>query len=374
MKPHTALEVKRTLRGESAELSTKNSKKDVMEALAPRVNISNLLNTKILSDLEDSAMKHRQEAKDAIEKILTTANNRILPTGLGPLISVLKGRMSEPCKNLAKGFIVLVGNLAIAMSSGFKQYSKIIIQPLIYNLSDKQSGIRTETMIAIDNISSVIGPEFILNDIPQLLEKDNPDTRVALLSWVLKNKNSLEKCEVQGFVGPLVAAMQDRSKEIRVLAEQVVEEAINFVGYESFESAIQDLKPIVKTSLQSVLDKYKPGKNVEPTMDTVETIESKHPDENDINEIENDINSKEEEIVIDITKNDIMNKNTEPKDNINNKSLIKDATEINEEDKFVIKNNIDSMYESNNRETIKEIRKPLIQKKNPMEKIGRAHV
>jgi len=263
VKPQEVMEVKRSLKGESNEVAAKNKKKDI-DSLAPRINISNLITSKILSDLEDSTMKQRQEAKDAIEKILMTANNRILPTGLSPLINTLKGRMSEPCKNLAKAFITLVGNLALAMGPAFKQYNKTLIQPLMNNLTDKQTAIHGETIIAIDKIASVIGQEHILNSIPSLLEKENPEMRNSLLNWVLRNKDHLEKSEVQLFVGPLITVMQDRSKEIRGLGEQVLKEVINYTGYQAFSSLIQYLKPVVKESLELIIEKYK-SRKVEDT-------------------------------------------------------------------------------------------------------------
>jgi hypothetical protein len=260
VKPQEVVEVKRSLKGESNEVAAKNKKKDI-DSIVPRVNISNLITSKILSDLEDSTMKQRQEAKDAIEKILVTANNRILPTGLSPLINTLKGRMNEPCKNLAKAFITLVGNLALALGPAFKQYNKILIQPLMYNLTDKQTAIHGETIIAIDKIASVIGQEHILNNVPLLLEKENPEMRSSLLNWILTNKEHLEKCEVQALIGPLIAVMQDRSKEIRALGKQVLKEVINHTGYQAFSSLIQDLKPVVKERLEVVIEKYKPKRS-----------------------------------------------------------------------------------------------------------------
>jgi len=250
-------EIKRTLRGEAAAEYEKSKKKDIADSLAPRVNISTQLTSKLISGLSDTSMKHRQESKDAIEKILAVANNRILPTGLSQLIIALKGRMGEPCKNLAKSFITLVGNLAAALGQGFRQYSKIIVQPLMYNLADKQATIRSETALAMDKISDAAGSDLILNNAGPLLEKDNPDVRTMLLTWILKHKDSIGHCDVKALAGPLVNVMQDRSKEIRALGEQVVGEVINVTGSNVFNSIIQDLKPVVKSMLSGIFDKFK---------------------------------------------------------------------------------------------------------------------
>jgi len=310
-------EVKRNLRGESAEYAAKNKKKNVVDSLAPKINISTQITTKIISGLSDSSMKLRQEAKDAIEKILFAANNRILPAGLNSLMVALKGRMSEPCKNLAKGFITLLGNIASAMGSGFKQYHKLVVQPLLCNVSDKQSAIRSETLIAMDKIAE-IGPDLILNNLAPLLEKENQDVRTTLLSWVIRYKDHLNKCDCQSFVVPLVAVMQDKSKEIRAMAEQVVGVIIENIGYGVFANAIQDLKPAVKLSLESVLEKYKPS--VRSREESKEYIEEPNKEigevempEQVIIELNTNIQEGVEETVE--ASNEVQQENNIPKEN-----------------------------------------------------------
>eukprot|EP01022_Parablepharisma_sp_SALTPOND_P032949 TRINITY_DN878_c0_g1_i1.p1 TRINITY_DN878_c0_g1~~TRINITY_DN878_c0_g1_i1.p1 ORF type:complete len:2064 (+),score=290.39 TRINITY_DN878_c0_g1_i1:8288-14479(+) len=255
---HNKAEIKRKLKGEAeAEAESKKKVKDAVDALIPRTNISAQVTSKLISGLADPSMKVRQDAKDTLEKILASANNRILPNGLNALMGALKGRMNEPCKNLAKGFITLVGNLAAAMGQASRQYSKIILQPLMWNLADKQTTIRTETLLAANKFAEAAGPEIVLNNLGPVLEKDNPELRKEVLGLILKYKEHLGKSDTNSLVSPLVAAMQDRSKEIRVLTEEVTGEVMQYVGYQAFMGAIQDLKPILKSSLQAVLEKYK---------------------------------------------------------------------------------------------------------------------
>ena len=129
---------------------------------------------------------------------------------------------------------------------------------MMYNLADKQPAIRAETLIAINKFAEACGHDVILNNLAPLLEKDNPDMRSELLRWILVNKAHLARADVSSLVGAIVTAMQDRSKEIRTLAEEVVGEAVPHVGHQAFMSAIKDLKPIVKASLETVLEKFKP--------------------------------------------------------------------------------------------------------------------
>jgi hypothetical protein len=259
---HTVIQSKtltRKLKGEAAiEAEEKLKVKDPLERLIPRMNIAPQIASSILSSLADPSMKLRQKAKNSIVKILSNANYRILPTGLSPLIVALKSRMSEPCKNLAKEFISLVGDLIIAMGQSFRQYYKIILQPLMCNLADKQQTIRNETLIVLDKFSEVCGAELAINSMGLLLEKDNPELRSELLKWI--NKKDLSKADTSLLISPLIAVMQDRSKEIRILGEEVLGQVIHYTGYQSFVEALQDLKPIVKSSLLEVIKKFQPAK------------------------------------------------------------------------------------------------------------------
>ena len=252
------VELKRKLKGAAeAEMEAKKKVKNTFDGLISRVNISSQITSKLLSDLNSSKRGAREEAKNALEKILVSANNCIQPIGLSPLINALKGRMNEPAKNLAKGFIALVGNLATALGSGFKQYIKIILQPLMWNLADKQAAIRNETIIAMNKLTEAAGFEIVFTGLGPLLEKDNPDLRAEVLNWILKNKTQLEKINTDFLVKPLVEALQDRTKEIRVLAEKVVEIIIESTGYQAFAEAIKDLKPAIKETLVGILNKCK---------------------------------------------------------------------------------------------------------------------
>ena len=172
-----------------------------------------------------------------------------------PLMNSLKERMSEPYKTLAKSFIILVGKLASAMGEDFKQYSKLIIQPLMYNLSDKQAAIRSETVTTMDKIANTIGPELILNEIGPILEKGNFEMRNALLIWMMKNSDSLERCDEKTLVKPLVSVLDDKSKEIRMLAEQLIKEVNKNLGREVFHKELKNTK--ANFNLQELMNKYK---------------------------------------------------------------------------------------------------------------------
>jgi len=241
-----------------------------------KIDVSSQITPKLISDLTDPSMKVRQAAKDSIEKILKSANNRIMPNGLSNLMIALKSRMNEPCKNLAKDFIVLVGNLVLALGPACKQYAKPLLQPLAWNLADKQPSIRNETLSSLNKFLEVIGIEPILETIGLVLEKNNPELRIEALRWILKNKESVKEVDTSYLVKTLIVVRQDKVKEIRELADDVIAIVIESTGYQLFFNSIQDLKPVVKNSLESVLEKYKPQINIPETIQSNKLVESRN--------------------------------------------------------------------------------------------------
>lgn len=242
---------------ENAMVDTQEKQKnEIRQEDVVRANISSQITPELISSLSDASVKQRQKAKDQIEKILLNSGNKIHTNGLGPLLEALKGRMSEPCKSLGKDFIELVGNLFCAMDIGCKQYSKSILQELVSNLADKQSYIRTEAIIAMNKISEVHGAEIIINAVGQLIGKESSDMRNELLQWIIKKKDALKNTENIQLIPGLMSCLQDKSADIRKMAEQLVEILIPIIGTQPFLIAIQDYKPIAKEKIEKIIKKY----------------------------------------------------------------------------------------------------------------------
>ena len=254
--PAEAAIISRQLKGDAGKpCSMKKVPISAADALIPRVNISSQVSSKILEKLSDKSMKVKQEGKEEIEKILAGANNRIEATGLSSLMSVMKAKMNEPSKALAKNFISLLGNLAKAMGNGMKQYAKLILPSLISNLGDKQAYIRTETCNSMNSFADAVGSEVIINACAPMLEDKNPDLRTEILKWIVIHKKEINKADCPSLVTGLISGLQDRSKEIRAMSCEIVEAIGPIVGMQLFMNGIQDLKPTVKTSLSKMIER-----------------------------------------------------------------------------------------------------------------------
>jgi len=240
-----------------------NTKKDS----STKLNIAEQLTPKLISSLSAPHVKTRQEAKAELDKILQSANG-IANNGLTPLVLSLKGRMNDSCKNLAKGFIGSVGTLATAVGQGFKQYTKIIIQPLIVNLADKQADIRAETSGAMDKIAAVSGADIIFSSIIQILEGNSIEGKNAALKWILKHKSDLTANEAKILTGPLIALAQEKVKETKELTEQVIGAITILFGDLVFVSAMKDLRPMNKSHMEKILNKFKSSETLDEFKET----------------------------------------------------------------------------------------------------------
>ena len=102
-------------------------------------------------------------------------------------------------------------------------------------------------------ISENIGAESVMNILFGCIGSEKPDVRSAGLQFMLKNTKSLYKIDSKIYTLPVLSAVQDRSKETRIMAEELLGELIREHGYTSFENAIRQFKPFIQTSIRAII-------------------------------------------------------------------------------------------------------------------------
>ena len=107
----------------------------VNKELIQRVDISKQITPKLLKEINDGKWNEKKEAIEAIQKIITNANNKILPNGLKDLVTMIKNKLSDGNKNLVRLIIQLLGQLAEALGQGMKMYTKTLGIPLLSTLA-----------------------------------------------------------------------------------------------------------------------------------------------------------------------------------------------------------------------------------------------
>lgn len=237
------------------------------------VDISKKITTKITKDILEGKWSEKKEAFEAIDKILSDANYKILPNGLTEFIlAVLKPKFMDSNKQLVRLSIQCFSKFIDALGqTHFKSLPsnlfKNIASPLLSNLSDKMQLVREDVLTCMDKWVASGGIDLIVSFIQEQLNKlDNFELRNDLLRFLLKNKELLGESPsislyLKEFVNPMVKCLMDKVNIIRSMSEEFVEYSLNFIPISLYYDNIKDFKPAIKNSLKQVLEKYNNNNN-----------------------------------------------------------------------------------------------------------------
>ena len=267
--PNKQTECKIQFRGEAqSEIKEQGgSNQNPLDSL-PRADISRDAE-KILKKLNDGDWKVRKEGLDALEGVISANNNRILPNGLQELTTTLKNRLSDNNKGFLKSCLHFVGKFASALGPNVRVYAKTLIVELVKNLSDKTPALRTETLAALDKFAAEVGGEIVINYAFPSLNQENPELRLALIQWILKNEEGLYKADLKPTVTIMLAVLQDKTKDVRNNGEKLLEKCIGVLGPQPYLAAIKDLKPAIQKALTPIVQKYSGSTMIsEPDVDS----------------------------------------------------------------------------------------------------------
>ena len=228
---------------------------EVLDEIFPREDISKELTKKIIQNISDNNWKVKKQALEEIQQILKNHNKRILPNNLGHLFAAIKARMNDSNKMIVKGYMGLLGDLAESLGPPVKIY-KHLLPKVLANLADKNPQVRTEAFDTLEKFGCFGGFDIVINQAAGFLGQDNQDIRIQLLKLIISHSEYLPKSDTKSLVGPLVSNLQDKTKDVRSMAEEVVEKVIELIGTRDFYIGIQDLKPTPKQNISAILEKY----------------------------------------------------------------------------------------------------------------------
>ncbi len=142
--------------------------------------------------------------------------------------------MSDSNKAVLKAYVQLICILVEALGPNAKQFSKKILPPMLQNLSDKQSLVRADVVLAMDKWAEHCGPELIISIGGPMVSTDNPELRTEMFNWIIKNKDSIKLCgpdALKELTKPLVECLSDKTPAIRNLSEEVICTVMPLTGY-----------------------------------------------------------------------------------------------------------------------------------------------
>ncbi len=308
---------KRALKGEAAFEENGNTGKNLMDSLFPRVDISKKITAQIIKELTDGKTNVKKDVFGKLEKILEESNMRIMSNGLNPLMTALKNNINDSNKSLVRIILQFYTKLLDSLGTGSKQFTKLILPGILNNLSDTQSFVREDSIKVIHKWFEINEIESIIALSNTYLIKDNLELRTELLGFFLKNKKSLEKCDLTVIIEGVIACLLDRNIKIRNLAESLASEMIQFVHINHFHKVLSKYKPEISNSIKSIIDKY-------GSINMTKQIEKK------------------------TTNNPLVNNNTNPVNNIVNNNINKNK---NFNEKELVNDKMSIVYENHSKET-----------------------
>jgi len=248
------------------DTDNKDSKKgsNILDSLIPRVDIGKKLNPKIIKDLNEGKWADKKKAAETLEKILTDANNKIMPNGLNDLfLTVFKSRLNDGNKMVVRMMVQLITKLIDALGNNFKQMPNSIfknITPLlIANLADTMQLLREDVLVCMDKWTLNAGIENIIIYIPEQMKIDNFEQRNDLFKYLYKHKELIEKSPaasqiLKDFVSSIIKCLQDKTQQIRTSAEDFIIFSLKFINMNTYFSGLKDYKPAIQKDLKKLLE------------------------------------------------------------------------------------------------------------------------
>ena len=290
------------------------------------VDISNLISSKLLKEIDKGKWQEKKDGIDYIIQIIENANKKILPDGLKDLFELIKEKLSDANKNFVRIIIQLLSSLIISLGENIKVYSKEFTKPLLLNLSDKSQLLREDCVECINKLIDNQNFEIIANFLPQITYIENSDMRYEILNLLMSNINSLLKDNYsesffKELTKSLISFLQDKNGKIKTKTEAFIIKFKDKLKKKDYLKEIDKYKPSIAEDLKNIFDRIFPE---EKTI----TKKNNTPSKENKPKVNNTANKNNQ-----IKKIDLLNK--KPKNNIprglkkdlllndlNNKSMI----------------------------------------------------
>ncbi|KAF8326346.1 armadillo-type protein [Cantharellus anzutake] len=211
------------------------SEGDPLDELFPRVDLEKLVSTtNILLASKSEAWKERKEALENLIGILEVGTNKRLKPNLGDIAAMLKGRLSDLNKAVQLLALDAISKIAIGMNKPFEKYCKVLVLPVAQVTADQKANVRVAGTTTLSAIAQACeGLEAMAHFMGTALESPNPLQRSTLLGWLtewLKEYPATSTIDMSNWVSPVLAALEDRSPDVRKSAQALLPSVIIHVG------------------------------------------------------------------------------------------------------------------------------------------------
>jgi cytoskeleton-associated protein 5 len=256
----------RVVRGQnSSSSSSSSSNKFVLDDVIPRTDISDKISETLLAKLNDEGWKMRKEAMEEVHAILAGASHRIGPKD-GGLIEVLKLRLLDNNKTLAKDALALLGTLIADMGAPMVKSAPKILPALLTALGDQKPFVKAEAARALQAWLDLSGLQSVIKFLPKSLDASSAARKDVLETVLLARLPSgptkaldgpIVKFDLSDLVGPVLGLCVDKAADVRALAEKVLEYVVASVGFDTVVEATKSEKKATALQLMTSIEKFR---------------------------------------------------------------------------------------------------------------------
>ncbi len=238
--------------------SGKGKSGDPLDELFPRVDLDRLVaSTTILTGAKSDAWKTRKEALELLQSLLDAGANKRLKPNMGDIGQVLKARLADSNKAVQILALDIVARIATAMNKPFEKHARVLVRPVADILADQKVHIRTSATATLSAIATACeGLDAMVNPLAGALESTNPQLRSSLLAWMAEWIDShpvSTSLDLSPWASPVVAALDDRSGEVRKAGQSLLPFVISSAGFDFVLDKTHSLKPASRASVIPII-------------------------------------------------------------------------------------------------------------------------
>ncbi len=226
----------------------------------PRTDISPLLTDDLLTQLNDKNWKERQAALERLDQILR--ENKFITANLNEMPATLNKRLTDTNKILSQNSLRLCEKLAEAMGVNGKKYCGQLASGMIQALSDNKEALRKQAIQTLNSwFTNCGGLQPFLEageTIMESFQTTNPNLKAELCGWlasVLIKSKKLPLDLLKPIIPPVYVCIEDRSQDVRVQAQSLIEPLMQHVGANEMLRVLQKSKPSSISIIQPLLEK-----------------------------------------------------------------------------------------------------------------------
>jgi hypothetical protein len=228
--------------------------KEERKSSPERVKLGGKISAKHIQELSDANWKTRRAAIHSIHQSIKDCRS-LSAEGLQPLVKALALRLNDPNKSLVRSCVNLIGDLGASLRNEGKTYSKVLVTALLSCLSDKQSFLRQDVLIAIDQWAGAVGLSKLMNCIANCLLQDSRELLEDMLSWLVTRKEHLTAEDCKTLLPSVVALLQNKTQSVRTTAEELLSFLATKLRGEDIEPFLKTIKPSIAEPIRALTRK-----------------------------------------------------------------------------------------------------------------------